>query len=1012
LPTDPLTRPPQPHAQGASPRALLDLLLILFSAAYFLALVLDALWHENGLQLLAASACGALNLVQLVVYATLLTPATDSAALATVAACAALQLAAVLLARWAYLGFGWRAYSRAAGGAGAAAPRRLSRLAALCKVDAQLVGLLLVVGAVNGANPGAPGGALPPLLAAAAAGFAAEAAWLALAWHAVSRRRRRLALAAELLYPTAYVAAAALMYAGVYYGPRLYQYHGRGYLLAGPVVFLVGRTATWWHARLLTGDAPLAGARGAKGVGGECARCGAAGAGGGCACVPGGAPHADARVPPELLPLVHGAWLLKLPNSDGDAGACDAPAAAPSPARRVLGAAARGLAAGGAAGRWRFFQLSHDGSTLRWDWRKFALLLQVEAVDADAAALTLTLRLTLDPDLRLRFPDAPTLATWACGLRLLVRLLGDPDGLEGSGGGGLGAALAVEGEGSPSRLLLRLASASGRASAAGLLGKSELEEAARHARRALGLPDSDDEEEARTPAGKLGGGGGSGGIVHLTASPASAGLRRRTPTPTRLAPPEREALPSSARRLPGAPSPAPRARPAVAGGWWRRALGSIAAPWGGGSRDDAAGLVTPPPVRAAPPTYYVPPLRPRPADLEAPAASPWREAAAAWPPPRHARASSDGGTMAPVPEAAPAFAAARPPLPPRAGGTPLRGGGGSLSLSRAGGSLGSAPLSALLERLDSLNAPAAAGSRLWHARFDAGMAGGGADGAPRSPSSAATPLTGRSLARTTSVSVALEVVDFSELRFGRRLGAGASGPVHAAWFRETPVAVKRAASPAEAEAHLAAGWHDNVVCLRGLARRGGAAFLVMELCPRCVRAGGRVGGWGVCCVFVPAVPAPLLRLPFHSRRPPCPLPAQRHARHADPPRRRARRGRAARRRPPAARAAQAPADPALGRARRAPPPHALAAAPPPRPQARQRLRRAWAADEGRRPRPRAARGRHAPAGRGRGGPPPHAHARRDRDGRIRGARAARAADAARGRGGRHAAAAQGARAHA
>jgi hypothetical protein len=48
---------------------LQDLILILVSAIYFLVLVLDAFYHENGSQLLVSMASGGLNLVQLIVYA-------------------------------------------------------------------------------------------------------------------------------------------------------------------------------------------------------------------------------------------------------------------------------------------------------------------------------------------------------------------------------------------------------------------------------------------------------------------------------------------------------------------------------------------------------------------------------------------------------------------------------------------------------------------------------------------------------------------------------------------------------------------------------------------------------------------------------------------------------------------------------------------------------------------------------------------------------------------------------
>ena len=44
--------------------------------------------------------------------------------------------------------------------------------------------------------------------------------------------------------------------------------------------------------------------------------------------------------------------------------------------------------------------------------------------------LTITLRLTLEPDLRLQFPSAAAHEAWGTGLKLLLRLLGNPDGLD------------------------------------------------------------------------------------------------------------------------------------------------------------------------------------------------------------------------------------------------------------------------------------------------------------------------------------------------------------------------------------------------------------------------------------------------------------------------------------------------------------------------------------------------------------------------------------------------------
>jgi hypothetical protein len=89
------------------------------------------------------------------------------------------------------------------------------------------------------------------------------------------------------------------------------------------------------------------------------------------------------------------------------------------------------------------------------------------------------------------------------------------------------------------------------------------------------------------------------------------------------------------------------------------------------------------------------------------------------------------------------------------------------------------------------------------------------------------------------LAVNVEVIDPGELRLGRLLGAGAQGAVHAAWFRETPVAVKRFSGVEgglhEVGMHLGVGSHDNVVALRALCHEAsGALLMVLEYCARWV----------------------------------------------------------------------------------------------------------------------------------------------------------------------------------
>ena len=106
----------------------------------------------------------------------------------------------------------------------------------------------------------------------------------------------------------------------------------------------------------------------------------------------------------------------------------------------------------------------------------------------------------------------------------------------------------------------------------------------------------------------------------------------------------------------------------------------------------------------------------------------------------------------------------------------------------------------------------------------------------RSPtlSRAATPASPTSVTHPLAISV--DVVDFDELSMGKLLGAGSEGAVYAAWYLETPVAVKRfnrvEDSLHEVGMYLGIGSHDNVVALRALCQHEGAMYLVLEYCPR------------------------------------------------------------------------------------------------------------------------------------------------------------------------------------
>lgn len=70
---------------------------------------------------------------------------------------------------------------------------------------------------------------------------------------------------------------------------------------------------------------------------------------------------------------------------------------------------------------YRFFQLSLDGTTLRWSWNKYVLMYFVDSLTCDPAGLTIILHCVLEPDLHLTFQDATTWRQWVDGLQLALQ---------------------------------------------------------------------------------------------------------------------------------------------------------------------------------------------------------------------------------------------------------------------------------------------------------------------------------------------------------------------------------------------------------------------------------------------------------------------------------------------------------------------------------------------------------------------------------------------------------------
>lgn len=306
------------------------------------------------------------------------------------------------------------------------------RFAALAKLDGCLLALLLVVTAVNAANPGASSqGVQQPvgLLVGAAAALPLLGAWLAACWAAVLRRRRQLASAVDMLHPLSYAPPLLVIFtglcmagleglgaggicrgacrggwymfvsdrcpnnpstpkschAGATEGSQLVQPHGQVYLILYSLLFLAARTTTCWAARQLTAAAAQAAP-----LPGPCkqAQQVASSAVGG---QEGSGEQPDELcLPQELLPLARGAWLRKLASSSGtldtaDSGTSSLVGCSFSLPGCGLGSRLGWRSGGGVPatleGRQRFFQLSQDGACLRWSWRKWILMPHVESLE-------------------------------------------------------------------------------------------------------------------------------------------------------------------------------------------------------------------------------------------------------------------------------------------------------------------------------------------------------------------------------------------------------------------------------------------------------------------------------------------------------------------------------------------------------------------------------------------------------------------------------------------------------
>ena len=374
------------------------------------ALVALGVADESSLQLAAGALIGAATgAIWLVIEASYFAPAASrGAATALGAAFAAYTLAKLACARAAHARLGWRQHSRVAcdlrrKGAGfeRSLGMLLGRLRTLQRVALVVTAVnlssclaLALAGAGAGAGAGQQGSSGVPLPRWPASGLliAAGLAVLLLGWQllaalAVVRASRALGLAASIAAPALLGwPAIALLFALLPSANWASHLAARLALLALPALLWASlHVACWWHMRaalalLLSpqGQLLLAERRARQTAAAPAMRRSVSSAG------------AGDEVPEQLQPLLRGAWLIKAHGGGGGAfgsGSGSANGGGDTPLwSRLLNSGGSGSGGGGSGkegGRWRYFQLSSDLTTLRWSWNRYALVYHVEALEAD-----------------------------------------------------------------------------------------------------------------------------------------------------------------------------------------------------------------------------------------------------------------------------------------------------------------------------------------------------------------------------------------------------------------------------------------------------------------------------------------------------------------------------------------------------------------------------------------------------------------------------------------------------
>lgn len=828
-------------------------------------------------------ALGILNIVQIGVYGAQELESSSyqgpqALILAVLCIAGALQIAIVALTSKAYTGFGWRMFSKMASDVRLQSAedermvaKKLNWFSALVKIDLQFLTSYCIVIGVNGGNPSGAG-LIPAFISLSISMYVFLGGWLFMCHRAVMRERVRLALAADITMPVAHVCSASVVALAFHYRSSLDQAHGFGYLIFYSVLFLIGRTAVSLDSRLLS-----------KRFG---------------SLRKGAAPKnshsnaADVDFPEELLPLMKGAWLQKTTVKQIEAltqDGCTPSAWFICAGTGKSGEGIRRRRRGGGS-HWRFFQLSHDGSTLRWDWEKYVLLMHVESITCRDEDLIINLSFTLDPDLILAFPTRPIYDAWRTGLLLLMRLLASPDGVKGNQHHvalhmtDIGNCTVSE---SPSRRLMKTMSLGSSRACAGGLDAEQLAAAAEHARRAFASSGADKWQDRKqvnlqVSAGRLlrrplspstsqehttttfHSGATEGSWVRRALSLPLAGIWRGDRAQQKV----NKKSYSSPTKVPlrsgdedgDSTSPPQLAEYITLPGTLGLRILTPRKTVLPGKRTDRPPPLPPLFIEDTPHHHQLQPSSPlkRPLRQDSKSAflhlhaielegspnntSPLSRRRTSSLAPHYQADSADNcaatncGVLLPM-----SGITSTSSGPPSAGNTPRHNPQG---LYRTGSQTLAWP--AITSRTPAIitSALGAANPTMLSRQVSIPVLS-------RTPSDAsiAAPLRGQFPSFTTesnsspsktpmsiikgwALSASVEMIPWESLTMGKLLGEGGEGPVHAAWYQETPVAVKKIASLVEVEMNLHAGNHDNVVGLRGVSQRGNDVYLVMELCGR------------------------------------------------------------------------------------------------------------------------------------------------------------------------------------